>query len=206
MRYHLHLISGLNKVLYMNTRLLASPWVKTRKTIETEEALDLLKDDVWKDASVLFAAERETKLRSNKSAPKGMQRYLNEVIVKRFTSNGWIGEAGYFFKGKTWVRITFRHQMSLGSDILDAIKVCKKEGMEQAVILAANKKTLDLISPNDANAIVSFEKLEREIISLNGALDIPLLYGELTPFSSASSDINGELRKARPRDVFVPQK
>ena len=206
MRYHLHLISGLNKVLYMNTRLLASPWVKTRKTIETEEALDLLKDDVWKDASVLFAAERETKLRSNKSAPKGMQRYLNEVIVKRFTSNGWIGDAGYFFKGKTWVRITFRHQMSLGSDILDAIKVCKKEGMEQAVILAANKKTLDLISPNDANAIVSFEKLEREIISLNGALDIPLLYGELTPFSSASSDINGELRKARPRDVFVPQK
>lgn len=206
MRYHLHLISGLNKVLYMNTRLLASPWVKTRKTIETEEALDLLKDDVWKDASVLFAAERETKLRSNKSAPKGMQRYLNEVIVKRFTSNGWIGDAGYFFKGKTWVRITFRHQMSLGSDILDAIKVCKKEGMEQAVILAANKKTLDLISPNDANAIVSFEKLEREIISLNGALDIPLLYGELTPYSSASSDINGELRKARPRDVFVPQK
>ena len=190
----------------MNTRLLASPWVKARMTIETEEAIELIKDDVWKDASILFAAERETKLRSNKSAPKGMQRYLNDVIVKRFTSNGWIGEAGYFFKGKTWVRITFRHQMSLGSDILDAIKVCKKEGMEQAVILAANKKTLDLISPNDANAIVSFEKLEREIISLNGALDIPLLYGELTPFSSASSDINGELRKARPRDVFVPQK
>ena len=76
--------------------------------------------------------------------------------------------------------------------------------MEQAVILAANKKTLDIISPNDANAIVSFEKLEREIISLNGALDIPLLYGELTPFSSASSDINGELRKARPRDLTIP--
>ena len=190
----------------MNTRLLASPWVKTRKTIETEEALDLLKDDVWKDASILFAAEREAKLKSNKSAPKGMQRYLNDIIVKRFTSNGWIGEAGYFFKGRTWVRITFRHQMSLGSDILDAIKVCKKENMEQAVILAANKKTLDLISPNDANAIVSFEKLEREIISLNGALDIPLLYGELTTFSSASSEINGELRKARPRDVSVPQK
>lgn len=188
----------------MYTRLFASPWVKTQKTIETEEALELLKDDVWKDASILFAAERESKLKSKKSAPKGMQRYLNDIIVKRFTTNGWIGEAGYFFKGRTWVRITFRHQMSLGSDILDAIKVCKKEGMEQAVILAANKKTLDIISPNDANAIVSFEKLEREIISLNGALDIPLLYGELTPFSSASSDINGELRKARPRDLTIP--
>lgn len=189
----------------MNTRLLASPWVRTQKTAETAEAIEILKDEVWKEASVLFAAERDAKMSLGRSAPKGMQRYLNDVIVKRFTSNVWIGEAGYFFKGKTWVRVTFRHQMSLGSDILDAIKVCKKEGMEQAVILAANKKTLDLISPNDANAIVSFEKLEREIINLNGALDIPLLYGELTPISSASNDINVELRKARPRDISIPQ-
>lgn len=190
----------------MNTRLLASPWVKTKKTLETEEAIELLKDDVWKEASVLFAAERETKIKFNKSAPKGMQKYLNDVILKKFTSNGWIGEAGYFFKEKTWVRVTFRHQMSLGSDILDAIKVCKKEGIQQALILAANRKTLDLISPNDAAALVSFEKLEREILNLNGALDIPLLYGELSPISSASNDINVELRKARPRDISIPQK
>lgn len=190
----------------MNTRLLASPWVRTQKTAETAEAIEILKDEIWKEASVLFAAERDAKISLGRSAPKGMQRYLNDVIVKRFTSNGWIGEAGYFFKGKTWIRVTFRHQMSLGSDILDAIKVCKKEGMEQAVILAANKRTLDLISPNDANAIVSFEKLEREIVNLNGALDIPLLYGELTPLSSASNDINEELRKARPRDISIPQK
>jgi len=189
----------------MRTRLLASPWVKTQPTKETTEALNLLKDDVWKEASVLFAAEREAKLMSGQTAPKGMQRYLNEVITRRFSSNGWFGDAGYFFKERTWVRITFRHQMSLGSDILDALKVCKIEGMQQAVILAANKKTLDLISPNDAGAIVSFEKLEKEIMSLNGALDIPLLYGELTPISSASNDINDELRKARPRDLSVPQ-
>ena len=88
----------------MNTRLFASPWVKTQKTVETEEAIELLKDDVWKEASVLFAAEREAKMKFNKSAPKGMQRYLNDVIIKKFTSNGWIGEAGYFFKEKTWVR------------------------------------------------------------------------------------------------------
>lgn len=189
----------------MKTRLLASPWVKTQMTNETAEAVELLKDDVWKESSVLFAAERETKLRSGLSAPKGMQRYLNEVILKRFTSNGWTGDAGYFFKEKTWIRVTFRHQMSLVSDILDAIKVCKIEGMQQAIILAANRKTLDLISPNDAAAIVSFEKLEREIMNLNGALDIPLLYGELTPISSASNDINDELRKNRPRDLTIPR-
>lgn len=189
----------------MKTRLLASPWTKPLITVETAEAIELLKDNVWKEASVLFAAEREAKINSGRSAPKGMQRYLNDVIARRFTSNGWIGEAGYFFKKKTWIRVTFRHQMSLGSDILDAIKVCKKEGMIQAVIIAANKKTLDLISPNDAAAIVSFEKLEREILGLNGALDIPLLYGELTPISSASNDVNEVLKKSRPRDVSIPR-
>ena len=190
----------------MKTRILASPWTKPQLTSEAAEAIDLLQDNVWKEASVLFAAEREAKLMSGQSAPKGMQRYLNDVITKRFISKGWIGEAGYFFKEKTWVRVTFRHQMSLGADILDALKVCKKEGMQQAIILAASRKTLDLITPNDAAAIISFEKLEREIMCLNGAIDIPLLFGELTPISSASRDINDELRKARPRDISVPQK
>ena len=187
----------------MKTRLLAPPWCKPVLTDEATEAIKLIADDVWKEASIRFAAERETKIKSGKSAPKGMQRYLNSVLVERFTSNGWSGDGGYFFKKKTWIRITFRHQMSLGSDILDAIKVCKNEGMELAIILAANRKTLDLISPNDAAAIVSFEKLENEIISLNGALDIPLVIGELTPCSSASKDINSELQKARPRDVTM---
>ena len=154
----------------------------------------------------MFAAERDAKLSVGKSAPKGMQRYLNEVLVKGFSDKEWFADSGYFVKNNTWIRVTFRHQMSLGSDILDAIKVCKKEGIQQAVILAASRKTLDIVSPNDAAALVSFEKLENEIISLNGALDIPLLIGELIPISSASNDIDLELRKARPRDISVPQK
>ena len=188
----------------MKTRLLAPPWCKPGLTEETIEAITLIEDDVWKEASIRFSAVRDAKIKTGKSAPKGMQRYLNEVLIERFTSNGWDGEAGYFYKNKTWIRITFRHQMSLGSDFLDALKVCKLEGMEQALILAANRKTLDLISPNDASAIVSFEKLEREVISLNGVIDIPLLIGELTPSSSASNDINRELEKARPRDITIP--
>ena len=107
-------------------------------------------------------------------------------------------------KTKHGFEITFRHQMSLGSDIVDAIKVCKKEGMEVAIILAANRKTLDLVSPNDAAAIVSFKKLQNEILSLDGAIDIPLIIGELTPRTSASDDINQELLKDRPRDISVP--
>lgn len=185
---------------------MAPPWVKAELTEEAAEAVNIIGDDLWKEASIRFSAERENKLRAGKSAPKGMQRYLNEVLVEKFIDNGWEGDAGYFFKDKTWVRVTFRHQMSLGSDILDALKVCKIEGMKLAIIMAANKRTLDIISPNDANAIVSFEKLENEIMSLNGAIDIPLLIGELTPLTSASDDINQELKKVRPRDITMPGK
>ena len=188
----------------MKAKLLSPPWARPSLTEEAMEALRIIENDVWKEASILFSAERENKIQAGKSAPKGMQRYLNDVLVKKFTSNGWEGDAGYFTKNRTWIRITFRHQMSLGSDILDALKVCKIEGMELAIILAANRKTLNLISPNDAAAIVSFEKLENEILSLNGALDIPLLIGELTPFSSASREINTGLKKARPRDTTIP--
>lgn len=190
----------------MKTKLVACPWMNPKMTEEAQEAIEIIEDEVWKEASILFASEREAKQRVGKTAPKGMQRYLNDTLAKKFTSKGWIGGDGYFFKEKTWIRATFRHQMSLGSDILDAIKVCKKEGIELAIILAANRKTLDIITPNDASALVSYEKLKNEIWSLNGALDIPLLIGELSPTSSASDDINGELLKARPRDISVPQK
>lgn len=189
----------------MRIKLQAPPWVNVGLTDELTEAVEIIGNNVWKEASVRFAAERETKQRAGKSAPKGMQRYLNEVLSEKFLDNGWNGDSGYFYKNKTWIRITFRHQMSLGADILDALKVCKIEGMELAVILAANRSTLDIVTPNDAAALVSFEKLQNEIISLNGAIDIPLLIGELTPFTSASSDINAELKKERPRDVSVPQ-
>lgn len=189
----------------MRLRLFPSPWVSPAATEELREAVDLLSDKLWAEASVEFYAERDAKTRAGKRAPKGMQATLNRLIDQRFLSSGWEGDSGYYFKGKTWVRVTFRHQMSLGSDIVDALKVCKKEGMELAVIAAANRDTLNLISPNDAAAIVSFEKLRNEVMSLDGALDIPLLIGELTPSSSPSQVICDELRKERPRDITVPR-
>lgn len=133
-----------------------------------------------------------------------MQKVLNKVIEEKFHSAGWDGDSGYYVRNRTWVRVTFRHQMSLGSDIVDAIKVCKKEGIELAVILAANRQTLNVISPNDAGALVSYEKLRNEVMSLDGALDIPLVIGELTPSSKPSQVISDELLKERPRDRTIP--
>lgn len=190
----------------MRVRLVSAPWCHPKLTDEGIEAIQIIGDDVWKDASIQFAGVRDAKSRAGKSAPKGMQRYLNDILKDRFLEKDWDGDAGYFVKGHTWVRITFRHQMSLGSDIVDAIKVCKKEGMELAMILAASRQTLNLVSPNDAAALTSFEKLQREIFSLDGAIDIPLVIGELTPMTSASKDINVELLRERPRDIYVPNR
>lgn len=188
----------------MNVRLVSAPWIKVKFNDELEEMIEIMNNNIWKESSIKFYSLRDSMMKAGKSAPKGMQKFINNVLEEHFKENGWYGNAGYFFKNKTWVRITFRHQMSLGSDIIDALKVCKKEGMEVAVILAANRKTLNLISPNDAAALVSFEKLENEIASLDGAIDIPLIIGELTPRTSASEDIRQELIKSRPRDIYVP--
>ena len=189
----------------MKVKLYTPPWCKPELTNEIKEAISIVGDDLWKDASIRFYSIRDARMQQGKSAPKGMQKYLNEIIDEKFLAKEWEGDSGYYFKNNTWIRITFRHQMSLGSDIIDAIKVCKKEGMELAVIMAANRRTLDLISPNDAAALVSFEKLRDEIFSLEGAIDIPLVIGELSPLTSASEDINRELRKERPRDISVPR-
>ena len=188
----------------MNLRLYAAPWCSPQMTEEALEAVNLFANNLWAEASVEFYAQRDAKLSAGQRAPKGMQGTLNDIIKKRFDAAGWSGDLGYFFKESTWLRVTFRHQMSLGSDIVSALKVCKKEGAKLAIIAAADRETLKVISPNDANALVSFEKLQAEVLGLNGALDIPLLYGRLSPSSKASAIIDDELRKERPRDVTVP--
>ena len=189
----------------MKVQLFAPPWGAPEMTAEGREASELLSDNVWSEASTVFYAERDAKLRLGKRAAKGMQATLNKLLVQKFSSNGWYAEAGYFIKENTWVRVTFRHQMSLGSDIVDAQKVCARSGIKLAMILAADRETLKIISPNDAAALVSFEKLEREILDLDGVLSIPLVYGKLVPHTHASRSIENQLLVDRPRDKTVPQ-
>jgi hypothetical protein len=67
------------------------------------------------------------------------------------------------------VRVTFRHQMSLGSDIIDAIRAHHRAGMELVAIMAASRAFLNVISPNDAAVLTSYEKLKAEVDSLHQA-------------------------------------
>lgn len=189
----------------MKLVLVPAKWYTPTITKEFQEAVEIIGDDVWKEASIKFYASREAKIRAGAIAPKGMQKFINEVLDYKFKSKGWDGDSGYYFKNKTWIRITFRHQMSLGSDFINALKVCKKEGIELAIILAANKETLKIISPNDAGAIISSEKLINEMMSLDGVIDIPLIIGELIPYTFAPNGISKEILKKRPRDISIPK-
>ena len=188
----------------MEMRLFSAPWASPVMTPEAAEAVDIVGNNLWADASVRFYAERDAKLRAGQRAPKGMQGTLNALLESRFGEAGWLGDSGCFVKRETWIRMTFRHQMSIGSDIIDAIKACKKEGVKLAIIAAADEETLKTITPNDAKALVSFEKLRREVQSLDGALDIPLVIARLSPKSRASKAIDDELRRERPRDLTIP--
>lgn len=188
----------------MKVTLFAPPWGAPALTPEAEEAIKIIADGLWAEASLAFYAKRNAKIASRARAPKGMQRTLNELLVKKFDANGWAANSGYFMKGETWIRVAFRHQMSLGSDFIDAQKACARSGVKLAIILAADLQTLKTISPNDAAAIVSFEKLQNAVIDLDGVINIPLLYGKLTPSSHASFDIERELHLNRPRDTTIP--
>lgn len=199
------MLATYDRRLGMKVQLFAPPWGAPGMTAEGQEAVKILGDNVWADASTRFYAERDAKLRMGKRASKGMQATLNKLLVEKFEGEGWYADSGYFIKEDTWVRVTFRHQMSLGSDIIDAQKVCARSGIKLAMILAANRETLDIVSPNDAAALVSFEKLEREILDLDGVIDIPLVYGKLTPLTHASRAVENQLLRDRPRDKTVPQ-
>lgn len=188
----------------MRLTLQATPWYSAQPTPQLLSAIEALAAGVWSEAAVRFYAERAAKVRRGSRASKGMQSELNQVISEHLARDGWAGDGGRFIKDHTWLRVTFRHQMSLGSDLIDAMKVCKKEGCEQAVIAAASARTLRTISPNDAAALVSFEKLRIAVADLKGVTDIPLLIGCLEPVSAPSEDIGRALEERRPRDVTVP--
>ena len=88
--------------------------------------------------------------------------------------------------------------MSLGSDFLDALRVNRKEGVSHLLIAAASSDFLKLISPNDAGALVSFEKLWSQTAELKGVVDIPLFIGRLTPSSALPREVAAAIARDRP--------
>lgn len=189
----------------MRTSLRPAPWYAGTPSPLIHDAISILGRGVWTEAATEFAADRIAREKRGVSAPKGVQAYINRSVTSRMVEAGWEGVDGRFRRDDTWVRLTFRHQMSLGADILDALKVCKKEGVRTAGIFAATTAFLRLISPNDAPALVSYEKLAVGVDELNGCLDIPLFIGRLEPASPLTAEVAAALAGTRSRDRTVPR-
>jgi hypothetical protein len=188
----------------MKLHLEAAPWAANTPSEELLEAVDIAARSVWRDAATDFYVTREARRLAGRPQPKGAQLFLNGVLDERFATAGWDGLEGRYRKGSTWVRITFRHQMSLGSDLLDALRLAGREGVRHLAICAATLPFLRLISPNDAGALVSYEKLTAQVSELDGVLDLPLFIGRLTPISVLPEEVSRSLHMPRPRDSYVP--
>jgi hypothetical protein len=176
-----------------------TPWFKGEISQEATNASQLI-DGIWREATNEYVAIRESRMQQGLREPKGFQSHLNRIIDYRFNDAGWDGEGGRFVNGDTWIRITFRHQMSIGSDFLDALRVVRREGVQFAAICAAPLEILRVISPNDAAALTSFEKLNLLAASLDDVFDIPLVLGALVPQSSITSEVIEKLLSSRPRN------
>lgn len=185
----------------MKVELQNPPWSDALPSQTAIEGFSLL-DGIWANAAADFyakvMAERATK--GPKAGPKGVQSFLNHLIDLKFTEAGWEGVDGRFRKGKTWIRITFRHQMSCGSDFLDAIRLWSVGGVEECFILAADSKFLAVITPNDAAALTSFEKLLVQQNQLVGVTRSLIFVGRLVPISVPTPKIQALLNAPRSRN------
>ena len=173
----------------MKIRIVRPTWYEDYPTMEANDLPSLL-DGVWREAANLFSIESEVAKRRGKAAPLGIQPFINEVVNERFHDKNWEGEDGRYSKGRTWVRLTFRHQMSLGSDFLDALRLSKSENFEQCIIVAAEDEFLRIITPRDWRSLCSFSKLSAQMAQLVGIFNVPLLIGELKPASKLSPDLH----------------
>jgi hypothetical protein len=158
----------------------------------------------WREAALEFYAVRTARLSRGLQAPIGVQSFLNDELEHRFEAAGWEGSAGRFRNGDSWLRVTFRHSMSLGADFIDALRLVRKEGVREAAIVAATADFLRLISPNDAGALTSYERLWSQAAELDGVIDIELFIGRLTPATDLPPEVSAALGRQRPRDRYRP--
>lgn len=126
----------------------------TPEILEVERCLE----GAWETAVAAFQASNLSRVARGKKPSSGMQSYITDAIDEGFESAGWVGEDGRYSKGKTWVRVSFRHAMSLGSDFLDAQRQLKLENFEQVALVYAHHALLKRISPNDGGSLCSFER------------------------------------------------
>lgn len=138
-----------------------------------------LMDGAWGSASDLFSARNHVRREQNRTLKVGKQSDLNEVLEGRFEESGWQGSDGRFFKDSTWIRFSFRHSMSLGSDFLEAFRVHKLEGFQLICLMYADENLLENIWQSGGQALCSYDKASAYWSQLYSVLEMPLVLGRL---------------------------
>jgi hypothetical protein len=134
-----------------------SPATEIAPTLEIRE-IERCLEGAWEAAVAAFQASNLSRLAREQKPSSGMQSYLTDAIDEGFLSSGWVGGDGRYSKGATWVRVSFRHAMSLGSDFMDAQRQINLEKYEQVALLYAHQALLKRISPKDGGSLCSFER------------------------------------------------
>lgn len=133
----------------------------------------------WLSASDSFEASNDARKEHKKPPKVGKQAYLNKELESRFCDGGWQGLNGRFFKENTWIRFSFRHSMSLGSDFLEAFRVYKLEQFQTVCLMYADEELLREIWPSGGQALCSFEKANAYWAQLHTVIDMPLAIARL---------------------------
>lgn len=169
----------------MRVELYTPSWLDVPK-VDLTEINDVI-DGSWAEASSDYAADWRAKALVGKRGPVGVQKYLNAVLDKRFQNAGWGVYASTYTTATDWWRFTFRHQMSAGSNFLDALKVVGRYDYRIAVITAPTREFLEVISPADAGSLTSFEKIQAELVDLKGIISAPVIVASLQASSLPST-------------------
>jgi len=166
----------------MKVMIQRAVWYQDNLTADSIEAIELL-GGTWREACGHFAVASETKRARGKKGPMGIQQFLNDVIDERFLTAGWKGMNAKFRKNDTWVSISFRHQMSVGSDLYIALCLWRRGNIKQILLLAATLDFLRVITPLDATSLASFERFTTAMSQMSGAFEPPIIIGALEPDS-----------------------
>lgn len=189
----------------MKLELEPAYWHAADPLPDFKDLAGVLVDGVWSEAARRFHEKRQSQIAAGRPAPKGAQAFINHVIGERLVSAGWAWDRGRASRNQVWVRFSFRHQMSLGSDLWEALQCHITGRFSQVAVIMADEGFLEVITPNDAKALCSFSKLQRSVRESHPPCEFPLFLGRLLPASEPPSEVEAALRfLPRLRDRGVP--
>ena len=153
---------------------------KDKLLIDLQYYLTNLFDNVLEYSVNSYIAYNSFAEKNEQRKLSGLQKTINERVDNLFVNDGWFVVDGRATKDRIQVRITFRHQMSIGTDFIEALKLIADNEVDYCVILVAEYDLVKFISPKDANSLLHYPKLSNFYNSYKSILPENLHIGSLS--------------------------